>query len=211
MKLIFGLGNPGLRYAVTRHNCGFLTLDKLAEKLGTSFSGKEQDNEVATARFRGEKVILAKPQSYMNLSGYPLSRLCGYYHVEQEDILVIYDDMSLEPGRLRFRRNGSDGGHNGIKSIIEQLGSKEFARLKIGIGQPVYDAALFVTTPFEKEEMPLFAEAFDKAADASLLWMEAGISVAMNRYNQKEKPEKKEQTSAESKGSEAGSDVSPSK
>lgn len=186
MKIIFGLGNPGLRYAVTRHNCGFLTLDQIAAELNTEFGKKEHDNFVAVGHHAGEKIMLAKPQSYMNLSGFPLTRLCAYYKVDYADMLVIYDDMSLPPGSLRFRRAGSDGGHNGIKSIIAQTGTSSFSRLKIGIGAAPYDAALYVTTPFEKAEMPLFAETFRSAAKAALFWVKNGVDAAMNEFNQSE-------------------------
>ena len=183
MKIIFGLGNPGLRYAATRHNCGFLTLDQLADKLGCRFGKKELDNEIALAHDGGERILLAKPQSYMNLSGFPLTRLCAYYKVSYDDILVILDDLSLQPGQLRLRRGGSDGGHNGMKSIIAQSGTDRINRLKIGIGAAPYDTALYVTTPFEREEMPRFAAAFARAADAALCWARQGIEAAMNLYN----------------------------
>lgn len=190
MKIIFGLGNPGLRYAATRHNCGFLTLDQLAAALDCRFSKKEQDNEVAAAFDRGEKLLLAKPQSYMNLSGFPLTRLCAYYKVDYSDILVILDDLSLHPGQLRIRRGGSDGGHNGMKSIIAQCGTDRINRLKIGIGAAPYDTALYVTTPFEREEAPLFAAAFRRAAEAALCWARQGVEAAMNLYNHApEKPD----------------------
>ena len=189
MKIIFGLGNPGLRYGVTRHNCGFLTLDQIAHTLGCDFSKKEQDNQVAAGLYQGEKILLAKPQSYMNLSGYPLARLCAYYKVAYEEILVIHDDMSLPPCVLRFRRGGSAGSHNGIKSIIEQTGTQDINRLKVGIGSSPYDAALYVTTPFTREEIPVFAETFRLAAEAALFWVENGIDAAMNRYNSNQQME----------------------
>lgn len=186
MKIIFGLGNPGLRYAVTRHNCGFLTLDKLADMLGCGFDKKEQQgNLLAGAVYHGEKLILAKPQSYMNLSGFPLTRLCAYYKVAYTDILVVCDDLNLPPGQLRLRPRGSDGGHNGLKSIIAQTGGGDFCRLRIGIGAAPYDTAAYVTTPFAAEEMPLMAEAFARAAEAALIWAAEGIEAAMNRFNQR--------------------------
>ena len=203
MKIIFGLGNPGLRYATTRHNCGFLVLDQIAAALGCQFAKSEHDNLTATGFWHGEKIMLAKPQSYMNLSGYPYVRLCDYYKVDYQDTLIIFDDLSLQPGQLRFRRNGSDGGHNGMKSIILQSGSKDVNRLKVGIGAAPYDTAVYVTSPFGKEEMPLFADTFKLAADAALCWAEKGISCAMNEYNhsgsaKKDKPAKEIATEAES-------------
>jgi len=189
MKIIFGLGNPGLKYEVTRHNCGFLTLDKIADIIGADFDKKAEDNLVAAAVYRGEKLMLAKPQMFMNLSGFPLSRLCSYYKVEYEDILVIHDDLDLAPCTLRFRRGGSDGGHNGIKSIIAQTGTKNINRLKIGIGHGLYDTADYVTGIFSSEEMPLFAKTFAAGAEAALMWAFDGISAAMNKYNNWQPPE----------------------
>ncbi len=183
MKIIFGLGNPGLKYAVTRHNCGFMTLDKLAYDLGCSFGHKELDNDLASGYYHGQKILLAKPQSYMNLSGFPVRRLCAYYKVEYSDILVIHDDLALEPGRLRLRRSGSDGGHNGMKSILTQTGTKNISRLKIGIGAAPYDTAQYVLAPFPKEDMPFYAATFARAAEAALCWVEEGIEAAMNKYN----------------------------
>lgn len=187
MKMIFGLGNPGLKYSVTRHNCGFMTLDKIADELGCSFGRKEMDNDIASAVYKGQKIILAKPQSYMNLSGFPLSRLCGYYKVDYSDVLVIHDDLSLEPGKLRLRRGGSDGCHNGIKSIIEQTGTRNINRLKIGIGEaPFGNTVEFVLAPFSRDDMAFFAAAFARAAEAALCWADEGIDVAMNKYNRNE-------------------------
>lgn len=183
MKIIFGLGNPGLRYSTTRHNCGFLTLDQLADKLDAAFDKNIEDNCVASAFYQGEKLLLAKPQLYMNLSGFPLTRLCHYYKVDYSDILVILDDLSLPPTALRFRRGGSDGGHNGMKSIIEQSGTKNINRLKIGIGQPAFDTVDHVIGRFSEEEMPAFAKIFAVAAEGALYWLKEGIDAAMNKYN----------------------------
>ena len=183
MKIIFGLGNPGLQYAATRHNCGFITLDLIADKLDSAFSRKAEDNLIASAVYRGEKLLLAKPQLYMNLSGFPVSRLCNYYKVDYDDILIIHDDLDLPPGSLRFRRGGSDGGHNGIKSIIAQTGTKNINRLKIGIGPAVFDTVDHVIGRFAESEGSLFRQAFPAAADAALLWADKGIGDAMNKYN----------------------------
>jgi PTH1 family peptidyl-tRNA hydrolase len=186
MKIIFGLGNPGLRYEATRHNCGFLTLDTLADDLQTSFDTRQEDNFIAKAAYRGERLILAKPQLFMNRSGYPLVRLCNYYKVDYEDILIILDDLALAPTMLRLRRNGSDGGHKGMQSIIEQTGVSAINRLKIGIGCAPFDAAGYVTGLFSKEETPGFAKAFALAAEIALCWVTDGIDQAMNRYNNTE-------------------------
>ena len=183
MKIIFGLGNPGMRYATTRHNCGFLTLDSLAAQLNLSFDKKIEDNLVTIAAVAGEKVLLAKPQLYMNLSGFPVARLCHYYKVDYTDILVILDDLSLPPTSLRFRRGGSDGGHNGMKSIIEQTGTKNINRLKIGIGEAAFNTVDHVIGPFTGEEIPAFAKTFNVAAEGALCWVKEGIDAAMNKYN----------------------------
>ena len=183
MKIIFGLGNPGGKYELSRHNCGFMTLDRIAAALGCSFTKKEQDNVTASGIYRGQRLLLAKPQSYMNLSGFPLARLCAYYKVDYSEILVIHDDMDLPAGRLRLRRGGQSGGHNGIKSIIEQTGTTDFNRLKIGIGRPVYDTVDHVLLPIAAPDMPLFASAFERAAEAALCWADQGIAAAMNEYN----------------------------
>lgn len=183
MKIIFGLGNPGVQYEYTRHNCGFLTLDRIADELGVSFSRKAEDNQIAEGFLNGEKIMLAKPQLFMNLSGFPLSRLCNYYKVDYEDILVIHDDLDLCPGYLRFRRGGSDGGHNGIKSIIAQTGTKDINRLKIGIGAAAYDTIDHVIGRFAGDEEDIFRQAFDAAAKAALLWAAEGIGAAMNKFN----------------------------
>ena len=200
MKIIFGLGNPGGRYELSRHNCGFMTLDRIAAALGCSFGKKEQDNLTASGLYRGQKLLLAKPQSFMNLSGFPLTRLCAFYKVDYSDILVIHDDMDLPAGQLRLRRGGQSGGHNGIKSIIEQTGTTAFNRLKIGIGRPLFDTIDHVLQPIAAEDAPLFAAAFDRAAQAALCWADQGIAAAMNEYNKAvtqegEPPAQKEQHS----------------
>jgi len=183
MKIIFGLGNPGPRFAATRHNCGFLVLDRLAEELNCSFGKKEQDNLLASCLYGGQKLLLAKPQSFMNLSGFPVARLASFYKVDYEDILIVHDDLDLPPAALRLRRGGSDGGHNGVKSIIEQTGAAQINRLKVGIGAALFNAPDYVLSPFTPEETPLFAATFSRAAQAALCWAELGISAAMNRFN----------------------------
>ncbi len=197
MKIIFGLGNPGPRYAATRHNCGFITLDHIADELGCTFGRKEQDNEIASAFYKGNKLLLAKPQSYMNLSGFPLARLCAYYKVEYSDILVIQDDLDLPPGTLRFRRGGSAGGHNGLKSIIEQTGTMAINRLKIGIGSPLGSVIDYVVSPFYDDELPVMGPVFIRAAQAALCWAEQGIAAAMNQFNHTPEPKPLEPTPEE--------------
>jgi len=185
MKVIAGLGNPGMRYYATRHNCGFLTIDMIADRLGVSIDSKDGDALIARPFYKGERLLLIKPQSYMNLSGFPIQRLVDYYKVDWQDLLVIYDDMDLAAGMLRLKRGGSAGGHNGMKSIIQQSGTDKIQRLKIGIGHSVFpDAVDHVIGRFHDDEMPMMAEAFKRAADAALCWVEFGIGEAMNRFEQ---------------------------
>lgn len=184
MKLIAGLGNPGARYALTRHNVGFMVLDRIAEKLDASFDKKEGDALYAVARYKGQKILLLKPQSFMNLSGFPLVALANFYKIDYSDILVIYDDLDLPKAQLRLRASGSSGGHKGMLSVIEQTGKERIARLKIGIGcSPYPDAADYVLEAFSQEEMAVFSPAFDLAAQAALCWANEGIKEAMNLYN----------------------------
>lgn len=136
MKCIVGLGNPGKKYDKTRHNAGFMVLDEWAERNNWSFSQKKFNGLYTMERIDGEKVVLLKPQTYMNLSGESLRPLMDYYDLDVEDILVIYDDLDLPPGKIRLRKKGGHGGHNGIRSIIDHLGTKEFKRLRVGVGRP---------------------------------------------------------------------------
>jgi len=184
LKLIAGLGNPGVRYASTRHNVGFMVLDRIAEKIDASFDKKEGDALYTVARYKGQKILLLKPQSFMNLSGFPLVALANFYKIDDSDILVIYDDLDLPPALMRLRASGSSGGHKGMLSIIEQIGKEQIARLKIGIGRSPYpEAADYVLEAFSREEMEVFSPAFDLAAQAALCWAQEGITEAMNRYN----------------------------
>ena len=189
MKMIVGLGNPGLQYAATRHNCGFLTIDKLAYDLQAATAKKEQNALTQQVFYQGQKLLLVKPQSYMNLSGFPVTALLHYYKIATKDMLVIFDDMDLPAATVRLRHQGSAGGHNGIKSMIEQLGSKEFARIKIGISHG-FVGSDHVLGRFSAAEMPLMAEAFALAAEAALCWANLGITAAMNRYNRKTEDDK---------------------
>lgn len=184
MKLIVGLGNPGGQYAETRHNVGFLLLDCLAEDLKLDFRPKFQGLVTETV-INGEKVFLLKPQTFMNLSGRSVREITQFYKILPEDILVIYDDMDLATGRLRLRSSGSAGGHNGMKSIIGEIGTESFWRLKIGIGRPPagWDPARYVLAPFSKEEMPLLEETLEKGKEATLLWAKGEGEKAMNKYN----------------------------
>ncbi|AGA67631.1 peptidyl-tRNA hydrolase [Desulfitobacterium dichloroeliminans LMG P-21439] len=184
MKLIVGLGNPGVQYAETRHNAGFLLLDCLAEELNLDFRSKFQ-GLVSETQIGGEKIYLLKPQTFMNLSGRSIREVVQFYKIAPQDILVIYDDMDLAVGRLRLRSSGSAGGHNGIKSTIAELGSEDFWRLKVGIGRPPtgWDSARYVLASFAKEEIPVLEEVLDKGMKAVTLWAKGEGDKAMNEYN----------------------------
>ena len=184
MKMIVGLGNPGLEYAVSRHNCGFMTIDQLAHELQATKEKREKNSVTRQALCGAQKLLLVKPQTYMNNSGFAVAALKNYYRLDLADILVIFDDMDLQPGALRLRREGRSGGHNGMQSLIEQCGSEQIARLKIGIGHNfVVSGANYVLSHFAVEEMPLMAAVFTRAAQAALIWAKQGITQAMNLYN----------------------------
>lgn len=184
--LIVGLGNPGKDYVRTRHNCGFRAIDALAESLGCKIDKGKFQGLYAQTTYKGKKLFLLKPQTYMNLSGRSVLQLSSYYSIPPQRIIVLFDDISLEPGRLRIRADGSAGGHNGIKSIIQELGSQEFPRVKIGVGakpHPEQDLADWVLSSFSAEEEKALSAALPHAADAALCILEKGIAEAANRYN----------------------------
>lgn len=187
MLLIAGLGNPGKEYENTRHNAGFMALDALADKLGADVSERKHRALCGKAVISGEKVILLKPQTYMNASGESIRAAADYYKIPPEDVVVIYDDISLEPGQLRIRAKGSAGGHNGIKSIIAHLGTQDFPRVKVGVGAkpPRMDLADYVLGHFSSGERKLMEEAAKEAADAVCEIVEKGIAQAMNDHNRK--------------------------
>ncbi len=184
--LIVGLGNPGKEYAQTRHNCGWMAIDRIAEKLSCKIDKGKFQGLYGQATYCGNKVYLLKPQTYMNASGQSVLQMSAYYQIPPERILVLFDDISLEPGRLRIRPDGSAGGHNGIKSIIASIGSEAFPRVKIGVGsKPHKDADLadWVLSGFAESERKNLSFALDNAVDASLCIMEKGLYEAANRYN----------------------------
>lgn len=190
MKLIVGLGNPGKEYERTRHNAGFRVLDALAGKLGTAFDREKFKGEYATADHGAEKILLVKPLTFMNLSGETVVGFGGFYKIGIEDVLVVVDEVALPLGALRMRRGGSDGGHNGLKNITLRLGSKEFARLRFGVGgreagggQHPADLAGHVLGRFSAGDETAVAQALPKAVDACLVWAAEGIEKAMNRFN----------------------------
>ena len=184
--LIVGLGNPGREYEKTRHNCGFRALDLLADQMGAKVDKLKFQGLYAQANYNGTKVFLLKPQTYMNLSGRSVLQLSAYFNIPPQRIIVMFDDISLEPGRLRIRPNGSAGGHNGIKSIIQEVGSQEFPRVKIGVGakpNPNYDLADWVLSTFSANEEKALAVSLDNAAKAALAIIDHGVPEAANRFN----------------------------
>ena len=184
--LIVGLGNPGKEYEKTRHNCGFRAIDVLAQKLGCKVDKLKFQGLYTQVNYDGIKLFLLKPQTYMNLSGRSVLQLSAYFNIPPQQIIVIFDDISLAPGRLRIRSDGSAGGHNGIKSIIAELGSQEFPRVKVGVGakaHPEQDLADWVLSGFTASEEKALSSALDRAADAALCIVQRGTAEAANRYN----------------------------
>lgn len=186
MKLVVGLGNPGIKYALTRHNVGFFVIDRLSEEWGVPVKQHPKWNaEIGEGHVRGEKMMLLKPQTFMNLSGLAVRPVMDYFNMDVDDLVVIYDDLDLPPGKIRLRLKGSAGGHNGMKSVIQHLGTDQFKRIRIGIDRPKPSVAVtdYVLTPFAKHEEEAMAEAVDRAASAVNCWTEANFLEAMNRYN----------------------------
>ena len=183
--LIVGLGNPGKKYAETRHNIGFMTVDELAKKHNLSFAGKQSKAQIAQGMIKGQKVVLAKPQTFMNESGQAVRGVADFFKIPVEQILVIYDDMDIDLGLLRIRPSGGSGGHNGIKSMQNHLGSSEFARIRFGLSRPPgkMDPAAYVLRPFDEKEKPLMIETMHRAGLAVEIWLTEGIDVAMNQQN----------------------------
>lgn len=185
--IIVGLGNPGREYRDTRHNIGFMLIDKLAEKLGARSMRVQSKAIITTAQYEGRKIILAKPQTYMNLSGQSVQGLVRFYKIPQENLMVAHDDLDLPFCVLRLRPGGGSAGQKGIASIIQQLGTSDFARMRLGIDRPPgrMEAAAYVLQAFTQKEAQEVAELLDKAADAALTWVTDGLDAAMNRFNGK--------------------------
>lgn len=186
--LIVGLGNPGKQYDRTRHNAGFRAMDALADKLSCRVDRGKFQGLLGSCTHNGQKLILLMPQTFMNLSGNAVSQAAHFYKLPPERVIVLCDDISLEPGRLRVRANGSAGGHNGLKSIIAQLGSQDFPRVKIGVGakpHPDYDLANWVLSSFSAQDEKALESVWEKAAEAALLITTQGVDKAANRYNGK--------------------------
>jgi peptidyl-tRNA hydrolase, PTH1 family len=183
--LIAGLGNPGQKYADTRHNAGFRAVDALAQRHGLTFGKIEHRAQVASGTIAGRRVLLAKPQTFMNLSGESVGPLAHFYKIPPERILIIYDELDLPLGTLRLRKSGSSGGQNGMKNILQRLGTQDIARVRIGIGRPPgrQDPADYVLTPFRGDDAILAAQMQDKAVEAAEIWLAEGIETAMTRCN----------------------------
>lgn len=180
---IFGLGNPGRNYVNTRHNIGFMVVDELARRSGETTARKRFQSELMEARIANGKVILVKPQTYMNKSGHAVREVMNWYRSDPDSVLIVVDDLDLPFGQLRLRPGGSAGGHNGLKSIIEQTGKKEIPRLRIGIGRGSNQAKAHVLSHFAPDEQQHLPHLIDAAADAAELWLREGITTAMNRVN----------------------------
>jgi len=183
MFLIVGLGNPGKEYEDTRHNIGFKVVDNIAKEYNIEINRQKFKGVYGEGFIDGEKVILLKPTTYMNLSGDSVREVVDFYKLTNEEVLIIYDDISLDVGRLRIREKGSAGGHNGIKSIIAQLGTDVFPRIKVGVGQPNVNLVNYVLGKFTKEEMVVLSESIDASTKATREIIKCDVKTAMNQFN----------------------------
>ncbi len=184
MKLIIGLGNPGEKYADTRHNIGFIIVDEIRKILGIDKYDNKFKAQYVKTTYKGEDLILLKPQTYMNLSGESVREIMSYYKISVEDILVIYDDLDMQTGKIRFKGKSSSGGHNGIKSIENCIGTNNFKRLKFGIDRSdTIPVVRYVVGKFTKEELKLVVPQVEKARDASLDFLDLSFVELMNKYN----------------------------
>lgn len=202
MKIIVGLGNPGSEYAKTRHNVGFMLIDALAEHLNISLWKDKFNAQIAEGRIGIEKVILVKPQTYMNNSGEAVGPLMRWYKLEPEDVIVAHDDLDIPAGAVRIRKKGSSGGHNGIKSLIAHLGSENFARVRLGIGRPLpgWTVVNHVLAPFPAEDKVEVDKAIKYLVPAVECIVKESLDLAMNKYNpKKQKKQKKQQQVQEQK------------
>lgn len=185
MKLIVGLGNPGARYQETRHNLGFMVIDRLAARWGLSVNTKKHKALVGQGSWNGQKIMLAKPQTYMNLSGEAVLEIINFYHDKIDDLIVIHDDLDLDYGRIRFREGGGTGGHKGLNSISAMLNSPEYARLKIGIGHPAGSVPVeaYVLCPFNEREKKILPDILSTCLEGLERWCTDGIAKTMNDFN----------------------------
>jgi PTH1 family peptidyl-tRNA hydrolase len=189
MRLVVGLGNPGSRYRLTRHNLGFMVVDLLADRWGVTVGGKRHDAETGTGQYAGARVLLAKPQTFMNLSGESVAKLRRLHRLEPRDILAVYDDLDLPFGTMRLRGDGGAGGHNGVASLISVLG-KGFPRLRVGIGRPPggADPVGYVLEPFTPEERTQLGPIVERAAESVESWLDHGLEATMNVANRRQTP-----------------------
>ncbi len=193
MKLVVGLGNPGRHYVNNRHNVGFMCLNHFAKTHGIQFDKKQGGARIGLGEVNSSQIVLARPQTYMNSSGEAVSQLVREFNISLDDLFVIHDDLDLSLGRIRVRRGGSSGGHNGIKSIIAELGSHEFVRIRVGIGRPPLtedstevaepDVISFVLSDFTSEERQIINQVIPRVSEALLCLLTEGLTVAMNKYN----------------------------
>ncbi len=184
--LIVGLGNPGAEYSATRHNIGFMVTDKIIEQNGATLKRLKHKALICESNISGKRVLIAQPQTYMNLSGEAVGEIVKFYKIPTDKVLIIFDDISLDVGLMRFRRNGSHGGHNGMKNISEHLSTNDIMRLKVGVGHkphPDYDLKDWVLSRFAASEADDLKSGIEKAADAVALLLKFGIERAMNKYN----------------------------
>ncbi len=190
MKLIVGLGNPGKEYAASRHNLGFRCINHLAKAHGIGVDKRQCQAQLGVGRIAGVQVVLAKPKTYMNLSGKSVHLMMERFKARREDIVVIHDDLDLALGKIRFYANGGPGGHKGVESIIAALGSRDFVRIRIGVGRPPpgMDPVDFVLTDFSPTERPAVEDAIAKVGEAVPFMLKEGLAAAMNKYNQRESP-----------------------
>lgn len=186
MKLIVGLGNPGKKYFNTKHNVGFIVLDQWAQSHGEAFNQSKFDGEYFETMVNGEKVMFLEPQTYMNLSGESVIQVMNYYHLTPEDVLIVYDDMDIVPGKIRLRLKGSAGGHNGMKNIIQHTKAQNVQRLKVGIGrpEPYHTVVDHVLTPFPKKDQEAMLDGVEQAIDAIDYWLSGEtFENTMNQFN----------------------------
>ena len=202
---IVGLGNPGRQYEETKHNVGFKVIDRLAEKYDIKVEKLKNRALVGDGTIRNKRVLLVKPQTYMNLSGESVREIVNFYKIPQERFVVIFDDISLAPGSVRIREKGSHGGHNGIRNIIDQMGTDQFYRIKVGVGEKPsgWDLADYVLSKFNEDDLPAMDEGMDKAVKGVELMLSRGIAEAANRVNQKPKTMKKQKERSEAEKTEA--------
>jgi len=194
VKLVCGLGNPGARYAGTRHNAGFMAVEAFCDKLNPSWSEK-WESRIARVEFQGVQILVQEPLTFMNLSGFALVRAAGFFRIAVDDVIVVHDDIDLPIGRVQVKFGGGDGGHKGIRSIIEQLGSGDFARIRVGVGRPAGrgpDVVDFVLQPFSADEEKELSEAIDVVSVAIREWVVGGVPKAQNKVNRRGNPKRGE-------------------